>query len=58
MLMLATRIGKVSEAAALRETSIIFATGIGVLFFHEKVDAKRLFVIVLIALGAVLVEFN
>ena len=58
MLMLATRIGKVSEAAALRETSIIFATGIGVLFFHEKVDLKRLIVILLIALGAVLVEFH
>lgn len=57
-LMLATRIGKVSEAAALRETSIIFATGIGVLFFHERVDAKRLGAIALIALGAILVEFH
>lgn len=57
-LMLATRIGKVSEAAALRETSIIFATGIGVLFFHEKVDLKRMFAISLIALGAILIEFH
>jgi len=57
-LMLATRIGKVSEAAALRETSIIFATGIGVLFFHEKVDAKRLIIIGLIALGAIMIEFH
>lgn len=57
-LMLATRIGKVSEAAALRETSIIFATGIGVLFFHEKVDLKRMFAIGLIAVGAILIEFH
>lgn len=56
-LMLATLIGKVSEAAALRETSIIFATGIGVLFFHEKVDLKRMFVIGLIAVGAIMIEF-
>ncbi len=57
-LMLATRIGKVSEAAALRETSIIFATGIGVLFFHEKVDLKRMFAILLIAVGAIMIEFH
>ncbi len=56
--MLATRIGKVSEAAAIRETSIIFATGIGVLFFQEKVDGKRLAIILLIALGAILIEFH
>jgi len=57
-LMLATRIGKVSEAAALRETSIIFATIIGILFFKETVSAKKIVVIGLIALGAVLVEFG
>ncbi|MBO6814449.1 MAG: EamA family transporter [Rhizobiaceae bacterium] len=57
-LMLATRIGKVSEAAALRETSIIFATGIGVLFFHERVDLKRLAIIGLIAAGAILIEVH
>ena len=57
-LMLATRIGKVSEAAALRETSIIFATGIGVLFFHEKVDAKRLVIIASIAAGAIMIELH
>ena len=57
-LMLATRIGKVSEAAALRETSIIFATGIGVLFFHEKVDLKRLAIIGLIAAGAIMIELH
>jgi len=57
-LMLATRIGKVSEAAALRETSIIFATGIGVLFLGEKLTRPKLIVIGLIALGAVLIEVH
>lgn len=57
-LMLATRIGKVSEAAALRETSIIFATVIGVVFFREKVSAMKLCAIAMIALGAILIEFH
>lgn len=57
-LMLATRIGKVGEAAALRETSIIFATGIGVLFFREKVGALKLLAIMMIAVGAILIEFH
>ncbi len=57
-LMLATLIGKVSEAAALRETSIIFATGIGILFFQEKLSKAKLGAIGLIALGAILIEFH
>lgn len=57
-LMLATRIGKVSEAAALRETSIIFATGIGILFFREQLSKAKLGAIALIALGAILIEFH
>lgn len=57
-IMLATRLGSVGEAAALRETSIIFATAIGVLVFHEKIDATRLMLIVCIAAGAILVEFG
>jgi drug/metabolite transporter (DMT)-like permease len=56
--MLATRLGKVGEAAALRETSIIFATAIGVFIFKERIDATRLAIIALIAAGAVLVEFG
>ncbi|MEL6197321.1 MAG: EamA family transporter [Pseudomonadota bacterium] len=56
--MLATRLDKVGEAAALRETSIIFATAIGVFFFHEKIDAPRLLLILLILAGALLVEFG
>ncbi|MEO0820959.1 MAG: DMT family transporter [Pseudomonadota bacterium] len=56
--MLATRLDKVGEAAALRETSIIFATAIGVFFFHEKIDGTRLALILTIMLGAMLVEFG
>ena len=57
-LMLATRIGKVSEAAALRETSIIFATIIGVMFMGEKLTLPKTIVICLIALGAILIELH
>ena len=57
-LMLATRIGKVGEAAALRETSIIFATGIGVLIFREKIDLPRVIIIGFVALGAIMVELH
>ena len=57
-LMLATRIGKVSEAAALRETSIIFATVIGVALMGEKLTWQKTIVICLIALGAILIEFH
>lgn len=56
--MLATRLDKVGEAAALRETSIVFATAIGVLVFRESIDARRLVLIGLIATGAILVEFG
>ena len=55
-IMLATRVGKVGEVAALREISIIFGTAIGVLVFREAIDARRLALIGLIAAGAVLVE--
>ena len=57
-LLLATRLDKVGEAAALRETSIIFATAIGVLIFREKVGVQKLGIIGLIVLGAILVEFG
>ncbi len=55
-IMLASRLDKVAEAAALRETSIIFATGIGVLIFREKIKLPALVLIGLIALGAILVK--
>ena len=57
-LMLATRIGKVSEAAALRETSILFAAVIGVLFLGEKLSVGKGVIIGLIALGALLIELG
>lgn len=56
--MLATRLDKVGEAAVLRETSIIFATGIGVFFFRERIDGARLSLILLILAGAMMVEFG
>jgi len=37
--------------AALRETSIVCATAIGVLLFHEKTDTTRLALVALIAAG-------
>lgn len=57
-LMLATWLGSVSEAAALRETSIIFATIIGVFIFKEKLDLTRVIIIVLIVVGAIMVKFT
>jgi drug/metabolite transporter (DMT)-like permease len=54
--MLATRVGHVGEAAALRETSIIFATAIGVLIFRESIDLRRLGLIALITAGALVIK--
>lgn len=56
--ILATRLGKVGEAAALRETSIVFGTIIAVIWFRERLDAPRIALIALIALGAALVELG
>ena len=55
---LATRLDKVGEAAALRETSVIFAALIGWLVLGEKIGPFRSFCMILIALGAILVEFG
>jgi drug/metabolite transporter (DMT)-like permease len=57
-IMLATRLDKVGEAAVLRETSTVFAAVIGWLFLKETVGPRRLGLMVLIALGAVIVEFG
>jgi drug/metabolite transporter (DMT)-like permease len=54
--MLATRLDKVGEAAALRETSTVFAALIGWLVLGEKVGWARTGLMALIALGAVLIE--
>lgn len=56
--MLATRLDKVGEAAALRETSTIFAALIGWLFLKETVGPVRTLLMAVIALGAVMVEFG
>ena len=56
--MLATLLGKVGEAAVLRETSTVFAALIGWFILGEKVGPRRLMLMSLIALGAVLVELG
>ncbi|WP_417248010.1 EamA family transporter [Celeribacter sp.] len=56
--MLATRLDKVGEAAVLRETSTVFAALIGWLILGEKVGPRRLSLMALIALGAVIVEMG
>ena len=57
-IMLATRLDKVGEAAVLRETSTVFAALIGWLVLNERVGPRRLVLMTLIALGAVIVEFG
>ena len=56
-IMMATRLDKVGEAAVLRETSTVFAALIGRLILGEKVGPRRLALMALIAIGAVIVEF-
>jgi drug/metabolite transporter (DMT)-like permease len=56
--MMATRLDKVGEAAVLRETSVVFAAVIGAVFLRERVGPWRAALVVLIALGAVVVEFG
>ncbi len=56
--MLATRLDKVGEAAVLRETSTVFAALIGWFILGEKVGPRRLFLMCLIGLGAVIVELG
>jgi drug/metabolite transporter (DMT)-like permease len=55
-LMLATRIGSVGEAVAVRETSVAFAALIGWLFLKEPMTAARAAIMGVIALGAAMVE--
>lgn len=54
--MLATLLDKVGEAAVLRETSTVFAALIGWFVLGETVGPRRLLLMSLIALGAVIVE--
>lgn len=57
-IMLATRLDQVGEAAVLRETSTVFAAIIGWVFLKETVGPRRIALMALIALGAVIVEFG
>ncbi|WP_424830957.1 EamA family transporter [Ruegeria sp.] len=57
-IMLATRLDKVGEAAVLRETSTVFAALIGWLILKETVGPRRIALMALIALGAVIVEMG
>lgn len=57
-IMLATRLDNVGEAAVLRETSTVFAALIGWIFLKETVGPRRLGLMALIALGAVIVEMG
>ena len=57
-IMLATRLDKVGEAAIMRETSTVFAAFIGWAFLGDTVGPRRVFLMALIALGAVIVEWG
>ena len=57
-IMLATRLDKVGEAAVLRETSTVFAAVIGWLVLRETVGPRRMALMALIAVGAVIVEMG
>lgn len=55
---LATRLDKVGEAAALRETSVVFGALMGWIFLGERIGPVRSALMIVIAGGAVLVEFG
>ncbi len=55
-IILATRLDNVGQAAVLRETSTVFAALIGWVMLKDRVGARRLLLMALIALGAVIVE--
>jgi drug/metabolite transporter (DMT)-like permease len=54
--MLATRLDNVGEAASLRETSVVFAGLIGWLVLGERVGRARAALMIVIALGAKVIE--
>jgi len=57
-IMVATRLDKVGEAAVMRETSTVFAALIGWFVLKETVGPRRIALMALIALGAVIVEIG
>lgn len=56
--MLATLVGRVGESAVLRETSTVFAALIGWFILKERVGPRKLALMVMIAMGAVLVQLG
>lgn len=50
--LLAYRMGGTARLAALRETSVLFGTGLAVLFLHERLGPRRWLAAAAIALGA------
>ena len=55
-IMLATRLGSVGQAAVLRETSTVFSALIGWLMLGETTGPRRVGLMALIAVGAVIVQ--
>ena len=55
-MFLAVRLDKVGEAAALRETSVVFAAVLGWLFLKEQIGIVRWLLMMVIAAGAAVVE--
>ncbi len=51
--LLALSLGTIGEVAALRETSILFATLIGTVWLKENVTPRKILAVSLIALGAI-----
>ena len=56
--MLATLVGRVGESAVLRETSTVFAALIGWFILKERVGPRKLALMVMIAMGAVVVQLG
>ncbi|MFZ6776890.1 EamA family transporter [Undibacterium sp. Ji83W] len=54
----AMTLAPVAAIAALRETSILFATGIAVWILHEKISAQRLAAILLAVAGAIVIRYT
>ncbi len=53
----AMTLAPIALVTALRETSVLFAVMIGILFFRERADRAKLFAAVLIVAGVVLTRF-
>jgi len=54
--MLAYRFGATAQLAALRETSVLFGTGLAMSFLGEKMTLRRIMAALVIAAGAILLQ--